>query len=270
MLSANGAASMSHLAAHSAAIAAGQGHVQRVSSPVAGASSHVECRAQTSLSATLTDPANSSATGTVTFSKTSSKGTKATNFNISVSGAAANSTLGVAIDGVVVGQISTDGSGAGSLVLSSNPTGTQQQLPTNFPATVSADSVVTVGSLSGTLASTHVSHKTTLTSQLTDSTGSGTGTATFNSNTENGKTRLSLSVTGLAANTTLDVTIGGTVVGQVTTNSSGAGMVKFKNPTTTVTSGSTITVGTLSGTFATSSSGEGSEDSEAHPLSRRH
>jgi hypothetical protein len=272
MLSASGISSISHLAAHSAAIATSQGHVENVSSTVAGASSsHVECHAQTSLSATLADPANSSATGTVTYSltKTSSKGTNATNFKVSVSGATANSTLDVAINGIVVGQIATDGTGAGSLILSSTPTGTQQQLPTNFPATVSADSIVTVGTLSGTLGSMHVSHKMTLIAQLTDSTGSGTGTATFKSNTESGKTRLSLSVTGLAANSTLDVMIGGTVVGQITTNSSGTGMVKFKNPTTVVTSGSTITVGTLSGTFATGSSGENSEASEAHSFSRR-
>jgi hypothetical protein len=75
-----------------------------------------------------------------------------TKFKVSVTGAAASSTLNVAVDGTVVGQLSTDSTGAGSLVLSSNPQGSEQQLPTNFPTTIAAGSTVTVGTLTGTLA----------------------------------------------------------------------------------------------------------------------
>jgi hypothetical protein len=50
-----------------------------------------------------------------------------------------------------VGQLTTDETGAGSLVLSSDPTGTQELLPAGFPTNVSAGSTVTVGTLSGTL-----------------------------------------------------------------------------------------------------------------------
>jgi hypothetical protein len=70
-----------------------------------------------------------------------------------VTGAAANSTLDVAIDETVVGQLTTDNTGAGSLVLSSNPSGTEQALPLDFPTNLSAGSTVTVGTLTGTLAS---------------------------------------------------------------------------------------------------------------------
>src|SRR4051794_12881121 len=161
MLSANGLVSASHLASHAAAAAASQ--AQYLSSTVAGASlANLACHAQTSLSTTLADPANSSASGTVTYtlSRGSSHGNPTTNLNVSVSGTTANATLNVAIDGVQIGQINTDASGAGSLALSSNPTGNQQALPANFPTDVSADSVITVGTLTGSLASTHVSHET--------------------------------------------------------------------------------------------------------------
>ena len=42
--------------------------------------------------------------------------------------------------------------GAGSLVLSSNPTGTEQALPLDFPTNLSPGSTLTVGTLTGTLA----------------------------------------------------------------------------------------------------------------------
>jgi len=260
MLSGNGLLTASHLASHAAAGAESQ--TQFVSSLLAGAklAGH---HLQTSLSATLTDPTNSGAFGTVTYMVSkASHGTSNTNFNVNVTGATANSTLNVAIGGVVVGQIATDASGAGSLALASNPTGTQQALPANFPTTISADSVITVGTLTGTLASTRDSHKTELTAQLTDSSGNGAGHVTFKSNMENGKTRLTVSVTGLPANSTVDVTIGGTVVGQITTNNRGSGRLRVKNLSAPVDAGSTISVGTLSGTFSTASSGDSDFDSD--------
>ncbi len=260
MLSGNGLVTASHLASHAAA--AMQSQTQFVSSVVAGAKLAGQ-HLQTSLSAILTDPANSAASGTVTYMVLkASHGTSSTNFNVNVTGAMANSTLNVAIGGVVVGHIATDASGAGSLALASNPTGTQQALPANFPTTISANSAITVGTLTGTLGSARVSHKTELTAQLTGSTGSGAGHATFKSNMENGKSSLTVSVTGLPANSTVNVTVGGTVVGQITTNGRGSGRLRLKNLSATVDAGSTITVGTLSGTFSTASSGDTDSDSD--------
>jgi hypothetical protein len=83
-----------------------------------------------------------------------SEGTTKTFFTVSVTGAAESTSLGVTIDGVVVGQLMTDSTGAGSLTLSSKA-GT---LPSNFPTTVAAGSTISVGTLSGTFAaSTHAS-----------------------------------------------------------------------------------------------------------------
>jgi hypothetical protein len=250
------------LASHAATSASSQFPTQFVSSVIAGlkeAAHHL----QTSLSATLTDPTNSSASGLAVYTLSkASHGTSLTNFNVSVTGATANSTLDVAIGGTVIGQIKTDANGAGSLALSSNPTSAQQGLPANFPMTVSANSVVTVGTLTGTLATAPVSHKTDLTAQLSDSSGKGVGHAVFKSNTRSGHTELTLSVTGLPANSTVDVKIGGTVVGQITTNSRGSGRLRLKNLSTTVNAGSTISVGTLSGTFATASPGDSDSDGD--------
>jgi hypothetical protein len=108
--------------------------------------------AQTDLTAALIDP-STTATGTVTYQIGSGcGGTVSTSLTVTVSGAAASSTLDVAIGGVTVGTLTTDSSGAGTLVLSSNPTGSQQALPSNFPTSIAAGTVVTVGSLSGTFA----------------------------------------------------------------------------------------------------------------------
>jgi hypothetical protein len=108
--------------------------------------------AQTDLTAALTDPSNS-ATGTVTYQMGSGcGGTVSTSLTVNVSGAAASSTLDVTIGGVTIGTLTTDSSGAGTLVLSSNPTGSQQTLPSNFPTSIAAGTAVAVGSLSGTFA----------------------------------------------------------------------------------------------------------------------
>jgi hypothetical protein len=261
MLSGNGLVTASHLASQAAASAASHFPTQFVSSVIAGAK--LGHHLQTSLSATLTDPADSNATGTVTYAVSRPfHGMSNTNFNVTVKGATANSTLNVSVGGVVVGQIATDANGAGSLALASHPSGTQQVLPSNFPTTISPDAVVGVGTLSGTLASTHLNHKLSLTAQLTDSSGKDVGHAVFKSNTESGKTDLTVSVRGMAANSTLDVTIGGTVVGQITTNGRGAGRVRVNNLSTTVDAGSTISVGTLSGTFSTKTSDDSDSDSD--------
>lgn len=106
----------------------------------------------TTLAAQLTD-SEGSAVGTATyFTGTSPDGTTVTKFKVSVTGATADTTLDVAIAGTVVGQVTTDANGAGSLVLSSNPTSSEQSLPSNFPTSITSGTAVTVGTLSGTLA----------------------------------------------------------------------------------------------------------------------
>jgi hypothetical protein len=189
---------------------------------------------------------------------------------VNISGADANSTLDVAIDGTVIGQLTTDDTGAGSLVLSSDPTGTEQSLPDNFPTNIAADSTITVGTASGTFAADEESGggcdaagHTSLTAALTDATSTATGTATYKAASDGSSTVFSVTTAGATANSTLDVAIDGTVVGQLTTDDTGAGsLVLSSNPTgtqellptkfpTSVSAGSTVTVGTLSGTFET-------------------
>ena len=246
--------------------------------------------AQTVLTASLTD-STSGATGTVTYSTGSHCGETETELTVSVTGAAANASLDVSIGGAAVGTLTTDSTGAGKLVLSSDPYGTEQALPSNFPTSIAAGTAVTVGTLSGTLVaststtgsgsgtSTGCGHSqgTTLSASLSDSTGAGTGTATLTTKTRYGTntTKLTVSVTGTIASSSLDVVIDGTTVGTLTTDSTGAGTLTLSsNPTgteqslppnfPTVSSGSTITVGSLSGTFATSTVSVSARFAQAH------
>ncbi len=264
-----------HFMAQSNAIAAAHAHAFE---SIGSATSN-----QTVLTAQLTD-ATTGASANVTYKTYTSSGTAETEFKVSLTGADANSTLDVSVDGTIVGQITTDANGAGTLELSSDPNDSDAQpLPADFPTTVAAGSAVTVGTLSGTLATPTFSggcggggegggqsEHTRLSTTLTDTASSATGRAVYSTHTYNGTTttRFAVRVTGATADTTLDVAIDGTVVGQITTDSNGAGsLVLSSNPKnsneqplpadfpTTVTAGSTITVGTLSGTLATSEYG---------------
>lgn len=246
---------------------------------------HANNSHQTTLTATLSDPDNSAASGTVTYQTGKVDGTVQTTFSVSVTGAAADSTLDVSVGGTSVGTITTDDTGAGSLVLSSNPTGTQQSLPDDFPTTVDAGTAVSVGTLAGNLATQTRSEggcsaaRTSLSATLSDpDNASAAGTINYKTSTVDGTTQtvFSVSVTGAAADSTLDVTVGSTVVGQLTTDDTGAGSVEWSSdptgtqqalPTnfpTSIDPGTTVSVGTLSGTL--SSTGH----SSFHSFFRRH
>jgi hypothetical protein len=252
----------------------------QVSAPtVTSAITHLtSSTAQTVLTTQLTD-ASGTATGSATYSTGTVDGTTTTRFAVSISGAAADTTFDVSLAGTVVGQITTDANGAGKLVLSSNPSSSEQALPSNFPTSVAAGAAVTVGTLSGSLATSTgmqggcggegggLSDVTRLTAQLTDSSSTATGSASYSTGTSTDGTtvtKFKVTVTGAAASTTLDVAIDGTVVGQVTTDTNGAGSLTLSsdpknsneqalpsNFPTTLAAGSTVTVGTLSGTLAT-------------------
>lgn len=274
MLSAHGISTAlfsaaSHVYGPALGLTAGSAHVASQSTD-----GGTQSASHSTLTAQLSD-SDGSATGTATYSTGTCNGTTVTRLSVGVNGAAADTTLDVSVDGTVVGQLTTNSSGNGSLVLSSNPQGSEQQLPTDFPTTVAAGSTVSVGTLTGSLAvpsttggGCHDSAVTRLTSQLTDSEGAATGTATYLTGTSSDGstiTKFKVSVSGATASTTLDVAIDGTVVGQVTTDTSGAGkLVLSSNPSsgeqalpsnfpTSISAGSTVTIGTLSGTLSTSS-----------------
>jgi hypothetical protein len=226
---------------------------------------------QTVLAATLTDD-STGASATVSYQTSSHCGDTSTQFSVSVTGATADSTLDVSVDGTVVGQVATDANGAGTLKLSSK----DATLPDDFPASVAAGAAITVGTMSGTLAASTpsgdapVGHggcsssaTTRLSATLTDSLGTASGKASYstsNDEDEDSATTFSVSVTGATASTTFDVSIDTTVIGQLTTDENGAGTMKLSssdstlpaNFPTSISAGSTITIGTLSGTFATS------------------
>ncbi len=227
---------------------------------------------KTVLTAQLTDPSGT-ATGTLTFETKTYDGETESKLSVSVTGAVANSTLDVSIGDTVVGQVTTDDSGAGKLVLSSEPEGTQLPLPADFPTAVAAGTAVTVGSLSGTLATPTPSKGgcgdhtgTRLSVQLTDANSTAAATVSFKTKTYDGvtSTKLSVSVTGAAASSSLDVSIDGTVVGQVATDANGASKLVLSskpmgtqqplpaNFPTTIAAGTTVSVGTLSGALAVS------------------
>ena len=256
--------------------AATQANVQALahSAVFAGQTSSTE----TELTAQLTDPNNSSALGSIKYEVETHNGTSETELKVAIRGATASSTLDVTIGGVVVGQLTTDANGAGKLVLSSDPTGTEQALPANFPTSIAAGTAVSVGTLAGTLATPeevgcHAANGTNLSAALTDANGTDTGTIIYHTSTKNGvtTTTLAASVTGATASSTLDVTIGGTIVGQITTDANGAGtLVLSSNPTgtqqplpanfpTSIVSGMAVSIGTASGTLA--ASGATSDDS---------
>jgi hypothetical protein len=177
--------------------------------------------------ASLTDA--SGATGTAQYSPTTGK------LTVHVQGTAGGSSLDVEVNGTSVGTLMTGTSGNGKVTVS-------------VPArSIQAGTTITVGDLTGTFAQVE------FTASLTGATGV-SGNAQYNSE----KNVLHVSVTGAAANTTYNVTVNGTVVGQLTTNSSGAGKLKATPVSgVTIDAGSTLAVSDtqgsapiLTGTFA--------------------
>jgi len=221
----------------------------------------------TNLTATLSDATNSAVSGMVHFSSMTHHGTTRSMLNASITGAAANTTYNVAINGTVVGQITTDATGFGRLSLSSNPHGNQQAFPTNFPTNLAAGATVTIGTATGTLGT--IGHEgehgedvvSRLAATLKDSANTSfSGQVKYlNVNDDGVSSRtLFVNVTGAAPNSTLNVSINGTVIGTLMTNASGTGtlVLSSENSTlpanfpTTLKANDQITVGTATGTLA--------------------
>ena len=100
-------------------------------------------------------------------------------------------------------------------------------------------SAITVGDLQGTFAQVQ------FTASLAGAAGV-TGVASFNA----AKNQLRVSVQGTAAGTTYEVTVNGTVVGQLTTDSSGAGQLRVWPSGVTIQGGSTVSVRDTAGSPA--------------------
>ena len=231
------------------------------------------------LTATLgSSDATSTATGKVNYQSETEHGKTQSQLVISVKGAAASATLDVAVvdaanNTTSLGQIQTDASGNGKLVLSSKGGATVPVLTAGATVTVSPN-------LSGQLAAPVATdggqgedddsgesdeNETKLTAGLADPTGASkaTGMASFHTETEHGTTeaKLSIKVQGAAANDTLDVSFTDsagttTALGQITTDANGKGQLRLSSKLPAIQAGATITVsspatGTITGAFGT-------------------
>ena len=169
------------------------------------------------------------AAGTAAFNPTSGK------LTVSVAKATPSTTLNVIVGGNTAGSVTTDANGNGRTSI------------TELSGAIKAGTTITVGDLAGTFA------QTAFKAALTGAAGV-SGTSDYNVT----KNVLSIHVTGATANTVYNVTVSGTVVGQITTNKGGKGHLTITPPSgVTIVSGSTISVvdttgdpATLTGTFA--------------------
>ncbi len=221
-----------------------------------------------------------SATSLVQFTQDSFNSTTYTLLSVQVHGAPANDTLMVTLLGTALAeQFTTDANGNGQLILSSNPQGTQQALPANFPTNVASGGAVSITdnesiplSLTGTLAAPNPgSIGTILTAQLTGVGTSATATIQFMQFNINGTpmTVLAVQVQGAPASDTLTLALSGftSAVGTITTNANGNGaLVLSNNPQgqqqplpagfpTGVTSGATFSITDGSGLSLTGNLG---------------
>jgi hypothetical protein len=222
--------------------------------------------AATLLSAQLTlDGAN---VGTAKFGSVTAHGETRSSFTVQVHDLAADTAFDVAVDGVTIGQITTDADGSGKLVLSSDPKGSQLPLPANFPADLAAGSVVTVGTATGTLETrVHLPVEVSnLRARVVDAEGDLRALVKFHSRTLDDGTvemKFTVRVKGAEANTTLDVAIDGVVVGQISTNARGKGSLVLSsdpqnehqlpipaNFPTDLSAGAVVTIGTATGTLS--------------------
>jgi hypothetical protein len=192
--------------------------------------------------------------GTAVFRANSTTGDNS--LTVRVSGLTANSTFTVTSGTQTLGTINTDANGRGYFSVSN----VSPALTSGATITVSDSSGATV--LSGPLASLNSSSVTRLNASLSGATGT-SGTAHFEGNTAVGGNRFSVRVSGLTANSTYTVQIGGTTVGQVNTDADGDGFLSESNVSPTVASGTVLTIldssgaTVLKGTFATATGHEG-------------
>jgi len=218
----------------------------------------------TALHANLTDPADTSVVGTVNYFSAEHRGDSKALFVAAIRGADANTTYDVAIDGTVVGQITTNANGNGRLIFSSRGRGSTETFPDNFPTDLAAGVTVKIGDATGELnsrfANSGDADRIRLASFLSDPDSSVRATVNFSSETEDDgttETKMVVKVAGADANTSLDVTIDGVTVGTITTNARGRGTLVLSSedgtlPATfpaTFESGADVTVGTATGSL---------------------
>jgi hypothetical protein len=219
-----GAASHTAFARDDNTIAAMTSRQSSTDSGDAGQSEH-QCGAarHATLAANLSNESGETATATLN--------TKTGELKVTVTGGAPSSPLDVSVNGTSVGTLTTNENGSGTIKLKD--------------VTAAAGDTIQIGDLTGTLTQSRLS-----------ATLSGSTDAEGKASVNVIKNHLRIRIRGAEANTTYDVSIDGTTVGQITTNGRGSGRL-FVSPTAAIVAGSTISIldsaaGTtlLSGTFA--------------------
>jgi hypothetical protein len=215
----------------------------------------------TTLTASVSD--SSGDTATVTYQTGSLLGTSESVITVTGDTLDEGTSVALSIDGTSVGTVAINSSGTGTLIV---PTST-------LSTTVAAGSTVILGTMNGTLAASTTttsggsgcgsSAGTSFTAAVSDSSGD-TATVTFQTGKLLGTSESVINITGdtLDEGTSVALSINGTSLGTVAINSSGAGtlIVPTSTLSSTVAAGSTVVLGSLSGTFAastTSTSGSG-------------
>jgi len=211
----------------------------------------------TALNAVLTDPADGSVIGSARYFSATNRNNTNAFFTATVRGAEADTTYDVAIDGEVVGTITTNEDGNGALVFATKARGSAEAFPENFPDALSAGSIVSVGNAAGELESRFAQHdnvdRVHLIGFMRDPDSSLVGGVKYSSVSEDGVTeaKLEVNVDGAEANAELAVAIDGITVGTVTTDARGRGRLILSSEDgtlpTTVESGAEVTVGSATG-----------------------
>jgi hypothetical protein len=217
-----------------------------------------DCHGGQDLTASLTGV--NGASGSAEFKSSSTAGQNS--FTLMVTGLTASTTYSVEIGGTSIGTFTTDANGAGTLTLSDLTT---PPIMSGSVLTVVDANSNTV--LQGTFApGSECHHGEKLSASLTGATGA-SGTAEFKAGEESGHNHFELTVSGLMASTTYTVDVGGSSIGTFTTDANGTGSLELKDLTTTIMSGSVLTVvdtnnnTVLTGTFAAGSKdNNGDED----------
>lgn len=158
---------------------------------------------------------------------------------------AAPGTYDILLGGVTIGQITVSAGGVGKVEFSNQPDDVDElPLPVNLPA-ITAGTTVAIGSIaSGTFAiqadsdddsndgpdTDDDSQEVELKAALTGATAA-TGKIEFESEVDDGvqESKLNVEIRNATPNTTLDVTVNGVVIGQITTDTNGRGKLKFRS-----------------------------------------
>lgn len=155
--------------------------------------------------------------------------TTAAEFELEVQGGPASATLDVVVDGVKIGVITTDASGAGQLEIH------------QATFTVTDTSTIVVGDLAASGLSGNFASiiNTEFKASLRAPTGAAVGVAQFNAGDQN----LEVMIAGAASNATYDVTVDGVLFGTITTNALGKGKLEMTAATLAIKKDTLLTIG---------------------------